>query len=90
MLCNEMYPGLYEPFRVEKYTAQLLNDDDQVISDLGAVTDGMFTTSTDARIKSSARVTIVTHEPVLQWPGVRVKLWAHVNDVSWPLGVFIP
>lgn len=30
MLCNEMYPGLYEPFRVEKYTAQLLNDDDQV------------------------------------------------------------
>lgn len=90
MLCNDMYPGLFESFRVEKYTAQLLNDDDQVVSDLGAISEGTFSTSTDARIKSSARITIVTKTPILQWPGLRVKLFAHVNELSWPLGVFIP
>ena len=90
MLMNEVWPGLFAPYRVEKYTAFLLNESDEIVGELGTISGGTFTTSTDARIKSSAKIDVVTKEPIMQWAGVRVKLFAHVNDLSWPLGVFIP
>ena len=90
MLKNDVYKQLFTDWRIERYTAELLNSKDEYLSELGEIVGGTFTTSTDARIKSSAKINMILEKPVAAWSGLRVRLVAHANGVDWPLGIFIP
>ena len=90
MLNNARYAGMFTPHRVDEFQVELLDRRDNVLGVLDGVTGGSIVASTDGRIKTGGKLSMVASEPVEWWADKRLKVWARANGQWWSLGVFLP
>lgn len=83
-------PRLLSTPRVENFTIDVLDRQENLIGTLDNVTGGTITASVDARIKTAGKLTVIAEKPISWWADKRLQVNAHVNGVTWSLGVFIP
>lgn len=80
--------------RIESYWVEVLDADDQVIGTLLAsnscVVDGSVNWNLDATIKGGCSLTFLNPPSWVDFATNRFRPWVLVNNLRWPLGVYIP
>ena len=83
-----MRPDTLDGPRVESYWVERLDRADRRISLITTVKGGSVEQNWDAPIKGGASITL--HQPDIDVMKDRIRPWVRVNDLSWPLGVYLP
>lgn len=68
---------------------ELLDVDEQRLGWISGVTGGSLDYSAASRIKFGGSIDMVDVDDI-DWLEARLRVWTHVDDIEWPLGLYVP
>lgn len=75
--------------RIEDYWIELLDGSDNPVGTLDGVTSCKVEQKAGALIKGGGNVTLDDRGQALDWGTLRLRPWVFVNELAWPLGVYL-
>lgn len=76
--------------RVEDYWVEVLTRDEHRAGRLDGVIGGRVEFNVHGTIRGGFQVTLRDVGQDLDWSSMRLRPWVRVNNLTWPLGVFLP